>query len=144
VARRRLEHDRCRALCPPRRLGGTEAPGSAPLPVAGALLRGLPASRGTARGPARLVRSAQEFAVVRPGDVLVAPVAFPSWLALFGIVAGLVTDVGGPLSHGAVLAREFGLPAVVGTGDATARIRDGSMVEVDGTLGEVRLLAAAS
>ena len=64
----------------------------------------------------------------------------PSWVPLFAIAGGLITDTGGVLSHAAVVAREFGLPAVVGTGDATARIANGRMVELDGSSGTVRLL----
>ncbi|HSR29763.1 MAG TPA: PEP-utilizing enzyme, partial [Anaerolineae bacterium] len=63
----------------------------------------------------------------------------PSWIALYSVAAGLVTDTGGILSHAAVIAREFGVPAVVGTGDATRRIKDGQRIEVDGTSGEVRI-----
>jgi pyruvate,water dikinase len=84
--------------------------------------------------------SPDDFARVQPGDIIVCPSSNPSWVPLFTIAAGLVTDTGGVLSHAAVVAREFGLPAVVGTGDATSRIADGRMVELDGTTGDVRLL----
>ena len=92
------------------------------------------------RGPARIVVALEDFARVQSGDVLVCPSSNPSWVPLFGIIAGLVTNTGGVLSHAAVVAREFGVPAVVGTGVATERLRDGQLVEVDGTAGEVRLL----
>jgi phosphohistidine swiveling domain-containing protein len=106
----------------------------------GALLRGIGASPGIRRGPARVVRSSDDFGHVQPGDVLVCPSANPSWVPLFGIIAGLVTDTGGALSHAAVVAREFGVPAVVGTHTATTRLRDGQVIELNGTTGEVKLV----
>jgi phosphohistidine swiveling domain-containing protein len=103
-------------------------------------LQGIGASAGLARGPARVTLSPADFARVQAGDIIVCPSSNPSWVPLFAIAAGLVTNTGGVLSHAAVVAREFGLPAVVGAGDATTRIADGRMVELDGTSGEVRLL----
>lgn len=82
----------------------------------------------------------EDFVTVQTGDVLVCPSSNPSWVPLFGIIAGLITNTGGVTSHAAVVAREFGVPAVVGTGEATRLIRNGQQVEVDGTMGEVRLL----
>ena len=76
---------------------------------------------------------------MQPGDVLVAPATLPPWTPLFATAAAVVTDAGGILSHCAVVAREYRIPAVVGTGTATTTIRDGQMVEVDGTRGVVRL-----
>ncbi len=148
VLRRKTEHARQKAIRPPKHLGGTpdrsappsrfdsEAP---PQPDAG-VLRGLGASAGTARGPARIVLSIDDFGRVERGDILVCPSSNPSWVPLFGLIAGLVTNTGGVTSHAAVVAREFGVPAVVGTGEATWRVRDGQALEVDGTAGEVRLL----
>jgi len=103
-------------------------------------LKGIGASPGTARGCARIVLVPEDFTSVQRGDVLVCPSSNPSWVPLFGIIAGLITNTGGVTSHAAVVAREFGVPAVVGTGDATRRVRNGQQVEVDGTAGEVRLL----
>ena len=103
-------------------------------------LHGVGGSAGVARGPARIVFTPEDFARVRPGDVVVGPSSNPSWLPLFAIAAGLVTNTGGVLSHAAVVARELALPAVVGAGDATERIADGRMLELDGTTGLVRLL----
>jgi pyruvate,water dikinase len=102
---------------------------------------GIPASPGRASGPARIVRGAHEFDRVQPGDVLVCPVTAPAWTPLFGTVAAVVTDTGGVAAHASVVAREYGLPAVVGTGDATTRLRDGDLVEVDGSTGIVRAAA---
>jgi pyruvate,water dikinase len=77
---------------------------------------------------------------MRPGDVLVCRSSNVSWIPLFTIAAAVVTDIGGPLSHAAVVAREFGVPAVVGCAVALERLRDGMMVEVDGDRGTVRPL----
>lgn len=103
-------------------------------------LRGTGASAGVARGPARVVLSVDDFGRVAPGDVIVCPASNPSWVPVFTIAGGLVTNTGGVLSHAAVVAREFGLPAVVGATGATQRIADGRLVEIDGTAGTVRLL----
>lgn len=100
-------------------------------------IRGIPASAGRATGPACVIWDAGDFARVRPGDVLVSRVMTPASSVLFGTVAAIVTDVGSPAAHASVLAREFGIPAVVGTQDATARIVDGAVVTVDGGAGLV-------
>jgi pyruvate,water dikinase len=76
-----------------------------------------------------------------PGDILVTTFTDPSWTPLFLAIAGLVTEVGGVMTHGAVIAREYGLPAVVGVHRATERIRDGQRIRVDATNGEIELLA---
>ena len=104
-----------------------------------AVLRGNGASAGVVRAIARIVRGPDDFDRVRPGDIVVARASNPGWVPLFSIAGGFVTDTGGVLSHAAVVAREFGVPAVVGTGDATTRIADGQIVELDGTTGYVRL-----
>jgi pyruvate,water dikinase len=103
-------------------------------------LRGTGASAGTVRGTARLTLTQADFGAVQAGDIIVCPSSNPSWVPLFAIAGGLITDTGGVLSHAAVVAREFALPAVVGTGDATQKIADGRLVEIDGTSGIVRLL----
>jgi phosphoenolpyruvate synthase/pyruvate phosphate dikinase len=105
-------------------------------------LRGAPASAGVARGPARLVRNLEEFAKFQRGDVLVCQSSNVSWIPLFTCAAAVVTEVGGPLSHAAVVAREFGIPAVVGTSVALSTLVDGEPLEVDGTAGIVRRLSA--
>ena len=104
-------------------------------------LRGAPASAGVARGPARLVRNLEEFAKFQRGDVLVCQSSNVSWIPLFTIAAAVVTEVGGPLSHAAVVAREFGIPAVVGTSVALSTLVDGEPLEVDGSAGIVRRLS---
>jgi pyruvate,water dikinase len=77
---------------------------------------------------------------LRPGDVLVVPVTSPAWTPLFAIACAIVTEVGGALSHTAVVAREYAIPAVVSVKDATKRLRDGQLVEIDGGAGIIRLL----
>jgi len=104
------------------------------------VLTGHAGSPGTVRGVARVVRSLAEAQNLHRGEILVAPMTAPSWTPLFGSVAGVVTDTGGVLSHSAVVAREYGIPAVVGTLRATALIRDGQLIEVDGGRGTVRLI----
>lgn len=108
------------------------------------VLKGHAGSPGTVRGVARVVRSLAEAQTLRRGEILVAPMTAPSWTPLFGTVAGVVTDTGGVLSHSAVVAREYGIPAVVGTVKATSVIRDGQTIEVDGRSGTVRLVEHSS
>ncbi len=88
-----------------------------------------------------MVRSLEDFGKVRPGDVLVAPVTTSPWEVLFPHVGALVTEAGGLLSHPAIVAREYGLPAVVGCEGATSRFRDGDVVTVDGGAGTVTLVS---
>jgi pyruvate,water dikinase len=85
----------------------------------------------------RVVREASEFGRLRPGEVLVAPYTNPAWTPLFQQAAAVVVDSGGAMSHAAIVAREYGIPAVMGTGDGTRRLVDGTRVRVDGTRGLV-------
>ncbi|WP_169514513.1 PEP/pyruvate-binding domain-containing protein [Actinokineospora enzanensis] len=103
---------------------------------------GLGASPGRYTGPARIVLSEQEFGKVRPGDVLVCPLTTAQWSVLFTTIGALVTDLGGLLSHPAIIARECRIPAVVAAGDATRQLRDGQLVTVDGTTGRIEIAAA--
>jgi phosphoenolpyruvate synthase/pyruvate phosphate dikinase len=105
---------------------------------AGALV-GLPVSAGTVEGRARVILDMAE-ATLEPGDILVTAYTDPSWTPLFVAIAGLVTEVGGLMTHGAVIAREYGLPAVVGVEHATRLIRDGQRIRVHGTDGYVEIL----
>ena len=102
-----------------------------------ALVTGVPCSAGRARGPARLVRSVDDFSRVRRGDVLVCRTTDPAWTPLFRLAAAVVTETGGVLSHAAIVAREFGIPAVVGAGAAMTSLTDGAFVTVDGAAGTV-------
>ena len=105
---------------------------------AGALV-GLPVSAGTIEGRARVILDMAE-ADLEAGDILVTAYTDPSWTPLFVAIKGLVTEVGGLMTHGAVIAREYGLPAVVGVEHATRLIRDGQRIRVHGTDGYVEIL----
>ncbi|MGN9781788.1 PEP/pyruvate-binding domain-containing protein [Nonomuraea sp. ZG12] len=106
-----------------------------------ALVVGTPASAGLATGPVRIVRDPSEFGRLGGGDVLVCPYTNPSWTPLFQRAAAVVVDAGGSASHAAIVAREYGIPAVMGTGEATATLTDGQLVTVDGDAGRVTAAA---
>jgi len=103
-------------------------------------VKGLPGSAGVTRGTARVIRSLAEAGKLQPGDVLVAIATEPPWTPLFATASAIVTDSGGVLSHSAVVAREYRIPAVVGTGKATTTFKDGQLLEVDGNAGTVRVV----
>jgi pyruvate,water dikinase len=102
-------------------------------------LGGIGASAGRHTGPVRVVMDESQFGKLRPGDVLVCPITSPVWSVLFPSVGALVTDTGGLLSHPAIIAREYRVPAVVATGNATALLRDDQVVTVDGSTGRVEV-----
>jgi pyruvate,water dikinase len=104
---------------------------------------GIAGSPGVVEGIARVVRTVADFDEVAEGDVLVCQMTNPAWVVLFTKISGLVTDTGGTTSHPAVLAREFGIPAVVGTSEATRRIGTGDRIRVDGSAGIVEILTPA-
>jgi phosphohistidine swiveling domain-containing protein len=108
----------------------------------GATLTGFAGSPGVAEGTARVVLEVERLADLEPGEILVAPVTSPSWTPVFGRIAAAVSDIGGIMSHAAIVSREYRLPAVVGTGNATSRIRTGDRVRVDGDSGTVTILSA--
>lgn len=114
----------------PRLFGRTEVGGDV-------LLRGTPGSPGVAEGPARVVRDSSQFGKLLPDEVLVAPYTNPAWTPLFQRAAAVVVDSGGPASHAAIVAREYGIPAVMATVDGTRRLADGERVRVDGSRGLV-------
>lgn len=122
---------------------GRSAPAAhAPAPASAAgEYAGTAVGSGSARGPARLLRSPEDGRRLQRGDILVAPSTDPAWTPLFLKAGGLVMETGGFMSHGAIVAREFGIPAVVNLPGILARIRDGDLIEVDGAGGRVRLLA---
>lgn len=107
-------------------------------------IRGYAASSGVVEGIARVVRDSGDFGDIQPGDILVCPISHPSWGPLFAKVQAAVSDIGGTMSHMAIVAREYGMPAVVGTGEATRRIRSGQRIRVDGGRGVVTLLDEAA
>lgn len=155
VAEREAEIERFRQVVPPPFLGTMPSGPPPEDPVNRALLKffggpprpasepgvlaGSAGSPGVVRGTAKVIRSLGEAGKLQPGDVLVAETTAPPWTPLFASAAAVVTDAGGILSHCAVVAREYGIPAVVGVGMATAVIRDGQTIEVDGNAGVVRL-----
>jgi len=106
-------------------------------------ISGLGGSPGVVEGIARVVLHEDQFDEVRAGDILVCQMTNPAWVVLFTKIVGLVTDAGGTVSHPAVLSREFGIPAVVGTSVATEQIKNGDRIRINGTTGVVEILAAA-
>lgn len=150
VSERRGAWERQRRLSPPLTLG--TPPGAGLLAgavdamrtpsatgAADVVLTGMPASPGRATGPARVILGPEDFARAQPGDVLVAQVTAPAWTPLFAQVVAVVTDGGSMAAHASLVAREYGIPAVVGVGDATTRLRDGQIITVDGSAGVVEL-----
>lgn len=105
------------------------------------VVRGLPASAGVYEGTARVILGPESFHRIEQGDVIVAPTTSEAFNVVLPRLGAIVSDNGGLLSHPAIVAREFGIPAVVGTRDATRLIPDGARVRVDGSAGEVRVLA---
>lgn len=107
----------------------------------GTSLTGFAGSPGVVEGNARVILKVQRLSELEPGEILVAPVTSPSWTPVFGKIAAAVSDIGGIMSHAAIVSREYGLPAVVGTGNATGRIKTGDRLRVDGDRGTVTILA---
>jgi phosphohistidine swiveling domain-containing protein len=148
VAERRATWESERALTPPVALplkGGARFLGidwSSVMPAhteqpEGGVIKGIAASPGRVVGPARVISGPDEFDQMRQGDILVARITTPAWTPLFALAAGVVTDVGGPLSHSSIVAREYHIPAVLGTGVATGRLSSGQRITVDGDVGTV-------
>jgi pyruvate,water dikinase len=106
----------------------------------GLSFKGIPASPGVVEGVVRVVRHEKEVADLMPGEILVAPITAPSWASAFSVVSGVVTDIGGMMSHAAIVCREYGMPAVVSTGFASARLKTGQRVRIDGRTGLVQVL----
>ena len=106
----------------------------------GDVIKGTAGSAGTITAPARVLAGPQDFGQMQPGDVLVASITTPAWTSLFAMASAVVTDIGGPLSHSSIVAREYGIPAVLGTAVATRRISSGQLIRVDGDAGTVSLL----
>jgi pyruvate,water dikinase len=107
---------------------------------AGNVIKGVGTSPGRVVGVARVIHGPEEFDQMQPGDILVAKITTPAWTALFALASGVVTDVGGPLSHSSIVAREYHIPAVLGTGIATDRVRSGQRITVDGDGGLVTIV----
>jgi pyruvate,water dikinase len=142
IADRRTEYEHNRTLEPPAIVVGDFDP-SDPVPPPNGngsdVIRGLAVSAGQVTGPARIILRVDSYEEVKPGEILVVPFTDPGWSPYFVAAAGLVVDTGGLLSHGSIVAREYGLPAVVNTISATRRIKTGDTVTVDGTTGTVTI-----
>jgi len=140
---RRREYDLDRTITPPKVIRGVFDPRRhQPEPVAQGqrVMTGLAVSSGVVRGKARVILDTRSRETVRPGEILVAPFTDPGWTPYFMSAAAIVVDMGGLLSHGSIVAREYGIPAVVNVGPATKIIRTGQMLEVDGDQGTVRII----
>jgi len=118
---------------------GSMMPGG-PQQQAGGVIKGTGASSGRVTAAARVLRGPGDFGLMQPGEVLVARMTTPAWTPLFAMASAVVTDVGGPLSHSSIVAREYGIPAVLGTGVATQRLAGGQTVSVDGDAGTVTII----
>lgn len=143
IDRRRSDYQRNLPLNPPPVVFGRFDPDGpeAPAVEAGAtVLTGIPVFPGVVRGPARVILRANNHEQVLPGEILVAPFTDPAWTPYFIAAAGVVMDQGGILSHGSIVAREFGLPTVTSVGSATRLVRTGDLIQVDGTRGRVVIL----
>ncbi|MEQ1794356.1 MAG: PEP/pyruvate-binding domain-containing protein [Nitrospira sp.] len=136
-SRRQARARDVQTVAPDQLIDGAEEASAELSPDAGRW-RGVPISAGLATGPARIIRTLEDWKKVVPGDILVAPVIDPGMAPLFGIAAGLVVEMGGTLSHGAIIAREYGLPAVANIPGMTTALCDGDIVELDAASGDVR------
>jgi pyruvate,water dikinase len=123
----------------PSGLGGRRSALERERSEAGQELHGLAVCGGTTTGRAAVLSDVSEAERLRPGDVLVTRQTDPGWAAVFPLISGLVMERGGMLSHGAIIAREFGIPSVVGVADATRIVTEGDRVHVDGNQGVVRI-----
>jgi pyruvate,water dikinase len=106
----------------------------------GADLKGFAGSPGVVEGPARVILSADQLGQVQEGEILVCPITNPSWGPVFSKIGAAVTDIGGMMSHAAIVCREYGVPAVVGTGFGTKKVSTGQTLRVDGAAGTVTIL----
>lgn len=144
IRARQATHQQRQALSPPPMLPRDSflrkfMPPEDSYQAEGQTLKGVGASGGRVTAPACVILSPEDFPKMRPGDVLVAVNTTPAWTPLFALAAAVVTDIGGPLSHSSIVAREYGIPAVMATGSATHRIRSGQRITVDGGTGLVML-----
>lgn len=143
IKKRRSERMSWMHVLPPPYIGGDAPLANVTTPNETRTIRrtltGSPASAGSAHGTARVILSLDDAHRLDAGDVLVTYASAPPWTPLFSIASAVVTDVGGPLAHCAIVAREYGIPAVVGVNSATTEIQDGDMISVDGTSGVVTI-----
>jgi pyruvate,water dikinase len=148
VGRRKTRHAALKRVTPPpmlpprKRYMGIDMQAFTPAAAeshAGGVLKGIAASAGKVTAPACVLHGPESFDQMKPGAVLVAGTTTPAWTPLFAMASAVVTDIGGPLSHGSIVAREYGIPAVMGTGVATRWIKSGQTITVDGSAGTVTL-----
>jgi pyruvate,water dikinase len=139
IAQRRMERQRYAALQPPDVIVGEQPIYATGPRDRGPMLSGLPSSPGRVVGTARILRTPQDSARLQAGDILVAPSTDPGWTPLFLLASGLVMETGGYLSHGAIVAREYGIPAVLNVPQALQRIPDGATIALDGAAGTIHL-----
>jgi pyruvate,water dikinase len=148
IAQRKATHEALKRVTPPpmlppkKKYMGFDMADFTPAAAesqTGGTLKGIGASVGHVTAPACVLHGPEDFDQMRPGDVLVAATTTPAWTPLFAMASAVVTDIGGPLSHGSIVAREYGIPAVMGTGVATRRIHSGQTITVDGSAGIVTL-----
>lgn len=154
VAERRQIHEYRLSLTPPPKIPAAGAPSTLRRRITAYLkkfaiggsaghgdgiLWGAPVSPGVVTGPARVIYSVDEVDRLQPGNILVTRAATPEWTSTFNIAAGLITDVGGPLSHSSIIAREYGIPSVMGVRIATTAIAEGRLVTIDGAKGSIQL-----
>ena len=142
VQRRRLEYERNRALPEPPTTFVGFPPDDAHLSVASKRMTGLAASRGVAEGRVRILKDPAQAADFRPGEVLVVAAADTGWAPLFLAASAVVTELGGPLAHAAIILREYAVPAVVNVRGATRALQEGDLVRVDGDAGVIEVLGA--
>jgi pyruvate,water dikinase len=102
---------------------------------------GFPGSPGIVEGTVRVCRTVKEIGQLQEGEILVAPTTSPSWAPAFQKIGAAITDVGGVMCHAAIVCREYGLPAIVGTGSATSRLKTGMRIKMDGARGEIEILS---
>jgi pyruvate,water dikinase len=144
VARRRREYERNKSIVLPEYSKGKPRPLSRrelELESDVEVLTGIPVSPGRVTGAARVITDPRRSSAIKPGEILVAPVTDAAWTPLFLTAGAIVVDVGGPLSHGSIVAREYGIPGVLNVGVATKLIETGQTITVDGDEGKVYLHA---
>lgn len=141
IQARRAERDRNATINVPDTIQNwremTRCTGPSPVIASEGVFRGIPISGGQVVGPVRFVRSMEDWSGVRRGDILVVSVIDPGLAPLFAVAAGLVAEMGGTLSHGAIIAREYGLPAVVNVSGITTKLKEGDRISLDAERGEI-------
>jgi pyruvate,water dikinase len=141
IQARRAERDRNATINVPDTIQNwremTRCTDTSPVIASEGVFRGIPISGGQVVGPVRFVRSMEDWSGVRRGDILVVSVIDPGLAPLFAVAAGLVAEMGGTLSHGAIIAREYGLPAVVNVSGITTKLKEGDRISLDAERGEI-------